>query len=534
VAGFSVRARRPLGHGRAAQTDDPDIISAYLDDAAHFGGGHARGVVVPGTEAELADALVTATSALPVGAQSSLTGGATPRGETVISTRRLNRIEVVGPDRVRVGAGVTLEALAAALRASGRFYPPAPTFGGAFVGGTIATNAAGAATFKYGTTRDWVEALTVVLASGDVLDLERGAVRANTDGYFELHLAGGLRRVPAPGYRMPRVPKLSAGYYAAPGMDLVDLFIGSEGTLGIVTAATLRVLPACPAFCLALIPFAGERAALQFAHLLREDARETWRSCSRRGLDVSAIEYMDRRALEIVREDRADVANGVTIPPSAGAALLVLLELPAGTHAEQAFEQIGAARDADPPDSPLLRFCRRLLDANVFDDVEIAVPGDTARAAQLAAIREAVPAGVNQRVGRARQDVDRSIAKIAADVAVPFERIGELLDECRAETTRHGLDLVVWGHASDGNLHPNILPRSAEDMVPGRVAVSAIGRFAIAAGGAPMAEHGVGRNAIKQQLLREMYGAAGLEEMRRVKRALDPQWKLAPGVLFSP
>src|SRR5204862_7318465 len=156
-----------------------------------------------------------------------LTGGATPMGEIVLATARLNRIEAIDADSVRTGAGVTLIELDAALQRSGRYYPPTPTFPGACVGGTLATNAAGAATFKYGTTRDWVEALTVVLPTGDVLDLERGAVRAQ-DGYFEIDLEAGPLRVPAPKYRMPAVPKLSAGYFSEPEMDLVDLFVGSE------------------------------------------------------------------------------------------------------------------------------------------------------------------------------------------------------------------------------------------------------------------------------------------------------------------
>ena len=107
----------------------------------------------------------TASTVLPIGAQSSLTGGATPRGDVLLSTSRLNRIVASGDDWIRVEAGVTLVDLDAALAKIGKRYPPVPTFTGAFAGGVIATNAAGAATFKYGTTRDWVRALTVVLAN---------------------------------------------------------------------------------------------------------------------------------------------------------------------------------------------------------------------------------------------------------------------------------------------------------------------------------------------------------------------------------
>jgi D-lactate dehydrogenase (cytochrome) len=418
------------------------------------------------------------------------------------------------------------------MAAAGRLYPPSPTFDGAFVGGTVATNAAGAATFKYGATRDWVEAITVVLPSGDVLDIERGATNASGAGRFELLLESRTLTVPVPTYQMPDVPKLSAGYFAAPGMDLIDLFIGSEGTLGIVTAATLRVLPIRPAMCLALVPFSSEAGALAFAGSLRAAARQTWRSPSHRGIDVSAIEYIDARSIGIIREDRIDALNHVRLPASAAAALLVTLELPAGTDASAAFDQIGRVHDASPPETPLVMFCTMLSEAHVFDDVEVAVPGDSARMARLAAIREAVPAGVNHRVGRAKRAIDAAIEKTAADVAVPFDRLDDLLAAFRSEASRRGLDVAVWGHVSDGNLHPNAIPRTGDERRAASELMTSVGRMAIRLGGTPMAEHGVGRNPVKQQLLRELYGEAGVNEMRAVKRAIDPEWKLAPGVLF--
>ena len=94
--------------------------------------------------------------------------------------------------------------------------------------------------------------------------------------------------------------------------------------------------------------------------------------------------------------------------------------------------------------------------------------------------------------------------------------------------------MAVWGHISDGNLHPNVLARSFADVESGRAAILEVGREAIRLGGSPLAEHGVGRNRVKQQLLEELYGREGIEEMRAVKRALDPRWTLAPGVLFPP
>jgi D-lactate dehydrogenase (cytochrome) len=534
MPGYQIRARAPRGAAHLPRFDrDPDVLASVREDAAHFPGGHAAGLVAPATEAEVAAVLRTAPAVLPIGAQSSLTGGATPMGEVVLRTSRLKRIGGAGDDWVRVDAGVTLTELDAVLERSSRCYPPAPTFTGASVGGIVSTNAAGAATFKYGTTRDWITALTIVLPSGDVIDVTRGAVLAHPDGYFDLELTGGVVRVPVPRYRMPALPKLSAGYFAAPGMDLIDLFVGAEGTLGVVTEATLRVLPSRPAICLAFVPFHEPSDALRFVRRLRDEAQATWRSGDPKGIDAAAIEHMDARCLALLREDGIDRANGVVPPTDTAIALLVTLELPPGTMAGQAFDDIGRARETSAADTPLVRFCR-LLDAfGVLDVVEIAVPGDRARAGQLLALREAVPAAVNQRVGRAQQSIDARIEKTAADMIVPFDQVGALLAFYEAEFGRRCLDAAVWGHISDGNLHPNVIPRSMADVASGKAAIAAFGREAIRLGGSPLAEHGVGRNRVKQQLLLDLYGPDGVEDMRRVKRALDPEWKLAPGVLFG-
>jgi D-lactate dehydrogenase (cytochrome) len=117
-------------------------------------------------------------------------------------------------------------------------------------------------------------------------------------------------------------------------------------------------------------------------------------------------------------------------------------------------------------------------------------------------------------------------------MVVPFEHIGTLLDVYERSFQRRGLDAAVWGHLSDGNVHPNVIPRSFADVESGRAAILEFGREAMRLGGAPLAEHGVGRNQVKQQLLRMLYGEEGIEEMRAVKHALDPEWKLAPGVIF--
>ena len=505
---------------------DPDLVARFLRDAAHYPGGHATGVVRPRTVADVSDVVRHAAAhkgppfwhILTVGAQSSLTGGATPFGDLILSTERLTTLRIEG-DRVRAGSGVTLQAIQDALAAVGRWLPPVPTYLGATAGGAVATCAAGAATFKYGTVRSWVHGMTVVLASGEVLVLARGQRRASD-----------LITVPA--LRMPDVPKSSAGYFMADGMDLVDLFIGSEGTLGIVAEVVFRTAAQPAARCHALVPVADEFAGIQLVADLRDAARQTWRNHDPLGIDISAIEHIDARSIAMVREDGADCKLDLTLPSGAGIVLLIEIELSSAAASADLWSQLETARDADGVDSPLRRFCALLDRHGALDDAEIALPDDKTRAAAFAELREAVPAGVNRRVALAQQQIDPGIYKTAADMIVPFDRFDEMMRVCRRLFSDRGLDLAVWGHISDGNVHPNVLPKSADEVKRGQEAILALGDAVIAMGGSPLAEHGVGRNQVKQELLRRLYGSAGIDAMRAIKRSLDPHGVLAPGVVF--
>jgi len=489
---------------------DADLLQSFLSDAAHVPGGAATGIAFPGSIAEVAALVATADRVLPIGAQSSLTGGATPRGDLILSTRGLSRLDVPADGSVRVGAGVPLKALQTHLVGHGLYYPPAPTYDGAFVGGTIATNAAGAATFKYGTTRRWVTGLVIVLANGTMLDLRRGEISASPDGWFEVEgPAADVTRVPVPRYTMPSVPKLSAGYFAAPGMDLIDLFVGSEGTLGVIVEATLRVIKR-PRQCVALIECVSAAQSVAVTAALRREASLAWHG--RGPLDVAAVEFIDSRSLAVVA-DEAFARAGVQRPPADAALLLVQFE---------------SGVDDEPP---LAQLQNVLETCGMTADPTVAMPGDTAGAARLFELREAVPASVNALIGAAKAK-DPGVQKTAGDMIVPFERLADSLALYERVFGERGLRYAVWGHASDGNLHPNVLATTLAEVTSGAAALQEIAAGVVRMGGAALAEHGVGRSALKQQFLRDLYGANGILQMRAVKRALDPRGKLAPGVLF--
>lgn len=529
-----LRARAPRGAPRDVErVVEPIRIEPHLMDAARVPGGWATALVAPRSERDIADIVRDATSVLAIGAQSSLTGGATPRGDVLLDMKHFDAVVDRSVDRLDVGAGVTLSRIDEHLGKAGSFYPPAPTFAGATIGGTIATNAAGASTFKYGATRRWIDAITVVLASGDVLDIQRGATASHPDGFVDLILAGRRVRVPIPTYRMPATSKLSAGYFATPAMDLIDLFIGSEGTLGVITGATVKVAHPRPATCLIFATLHDRTAALRLVGDLRAASQLTWRTGTAHGVDVRAIEHMDARSLALLHEDNIPRRAGVDLDAHAAMAVIIALDLPPGTPAAFVYDELGRAAGHPHAEGPVATVAALLDRHEALARAIVAPPGDVAGAARLFTLREAIPIAVNQRVARAQRFVDSRIEKTAGDVVVPFEHLGELLDIYDRELARRRLDAAIWGHISDGNLHPNILPRGYADVESGREALMVFGREAIRLGGAPLAEHGVGRSAIKQQLLRELYGEQGIAEMRAVKEALDPEWKLGPGVLFG-
>jgi len=529
-AGHRIASRPPSSVTPPPLEGDQDLVRRYLEDAAHFPGGQARGVTRPADVDELSAAMRVSDRVLVAGAQSSLTGGATPSDDVVISTERLQQVRL-GGERVTVGAGVTLAALQEQLASQNLWLPPVPTFLGATAGGAASTNAAGAATFKYGTMRDWIEGLEVVLADGVVLELQRGDAIASESGVFEVPTVRGTATVRVPEIRMPGVPKCSAGYFAAPHMDLVDLFVGSEGTLGAIASVTFRVRPRPAGVCWALVPLRDEHRAIALVGALRRAARATWDRGDVHGVDVAAIEHIDERALAILGEDGIDRKYNVSLPAGTALALIVQLEISSDDVRRDFWDDISNAL-SQHVDSPVVHFCRLLAEAGALDDTEIVLPTNAARRTALADFREATPASVNRRVAMAKAQVDPRIHKTAGDSVVPFDRFGDMMIGCRRLFAQRGVDLAVWGHISDGNVHPNVVPKTYADVEAGKAILLQLGREVIAMGGSPLAEHGVGRSVLKQQLLHALYGDAGIASMARVKDALDPTWKLGRGVLF--
>jgi len=521
---------------------DLGILEAYLTDASGAAPGSAAGLVrLPGEAAAAAWLRQTATRGLKVqiqAARSSLTGGAVPQGEVVLSVEPMQErgpvIDRRGLGRVTVQPGMRLCDLQRSLAVEGFFYPPVPTYQQAMIGGTVSTNAGGAATFKYGVTRNWVHGLRVLLFNGDLLVLERGQYVARRGESFTIALTDGRKlTVPVPDYRLPDVKKVSAGYHAADPLDLIDLFIGSEGTLGLITAITVNLRPLPPAVVTGLAAVTDPKLALLLAAALRDAAERAREAQDPRGPDIRAIEWLDDRSLEILREHDEPRRLRVELAPDACGAVLFELELPEPTSSDDVLATLAGyvERRETLEDYPLTRLASILEDHGALDSLQFALADDPQRQQALTGLREAVPTRVSEILSRRRAE-SPGVEKVGGDLIVPLGELPGMIQLFRSSFERRGLEYAVWGHLSDGNLHPNALPRNAGEVRSGFEALLEFADEAARRGGCPLSEHGVGRSPIKQQILRRFLGEPAIEQMRRIKLALDPDARFAPGVLF--
>ncbi len=461
--------------------DDPDLLAGYLTDASNVP-GHARGLFRPRDTEEVA-AIVAHCQAegIPLtvtAARTSTTAAAVPEGGWLLAMEQLDALGAITETHATAQAGIRLGAFQSAIEQTGRFYPPDPTSRhDCTLGASIACNASGARSFRYGATRDWVEALTVVLPTGEVRRFERGD--PVPDGW------------PVPTWRTPPT-KTAAGY--EPPRDAVDLFVGQEGTLGVITEATVR-LTDLPAEVVGLVAFFPDRsAALRFVEHARVAARD-----DRRGpLSPRALEYLDHHCLQLVRD------AGVEVPDRARVALFCEQEIEPAVgdeaHLEAWLEALG---DHDA-----------LVDDTLFADDE---PGR----ARLHRLRHAIPAGINEQIVR------NGMPKVGTDLAVPDAALSEMMDHYEASPLPH----VLFGHIGDNHLHLNLLPRTDAELAQARGFYDELARHAIALGGTVSAEHGIGK--LKRRHLAWMVGPEILAQFRALKRALDPAEILGRGNLFG-
>ena len=436
---------------------DRDVCESYASDASEAEAVVPAAVVRARSTAEVSAALEIAhchgVPVTPRAAGTGKTGGAVPsEGGIVLALERFDRIlDVDADDLVAVvSPGAITGRVHEEVEREGLFYGPDPnSLASCTLGGNVATNAGGPRAMKYGVTRDWVRGLEVVLADGTVLTL------------------GG------------RTHKSATGY------DLKSLVIGSEGTLAVVTRATLRLVPK-PGGLRTLIAFVGDEAEIAPA----------LRACLAARVAPRCAELLDAETLAVLREE------GTLAIPS-GARALLLIELDGEDESlDRDLERLGTALDE-------------------AGSLEILV---------------AKHAGDRERLWAARREMShalrrRAAHKLSEDVAVPRSKLGELLARCRAIGEARRVRMPAYGHAGDGNLHVNFLWNDPAERARVDAAIEDLFRAVIGMGGTLSGEHGVG--LLKAPYLSLEQPPALIDLQRRIKRELDPRGILNPGKIFS-
>ena len=493
---------------------DPASVADLLHDESRMSAAAVASVAVPQTLSELRHVLrwhaECGHTVCVSGARTGVTGGAVPHESShLVSTAALQGILDLdaGDDgtRVTVQAGTTLRDLHTALErvAPGWTLPLDPTEASASLGGMVATNAAGARSYRFGSTRAWVEGLTVELASGCTLSLRRGADRADgdratlVDGHDTrtVHLA----RIPKPR------TKNAIGYAFEPSGDLLDLFIGSEGTLGVVSTVTLRLAHLAENRLTFLQCFGQPAAAFAFVDAVRRDGQ----------LRTTALEFLDPRSHELARDTgKPEVARVLSLAPPDSCSIFAEFgyddDAALGVAIDRVQHHVAAAGGTE--DAGLAG-----IDEQALRDIRI--------------FRHAVPERINATIAT-RREAHPTLHKVATDMAVEDQDLQWVYDLYATRLTKAGLDHAIFGHAGNNHFHVNILPRDDYEL---RLAKGIYAEFAtaiVARGGCVSAEHGIGR--IKKHFLGVQYGDDAMNAMRAAKRWLDPRWRLNPGILLDP
>jgi len=486
---------------------DPSIIQSYLEDSSNLAGGHALEVVIPKDFLEASSFLKEANdqkiSVTISGGGTGTSGGRIPFGGAVLSTEKLNKIKTPasgGPKKNKISceAGVLIKDLKEYAAKKGLFYTYDPTEQSAFIGGTIATNASGARSFKYGSTRESVNALTICLADGSIFKIQRGAIKAK-DGKLKFEAGGKNYQIPVPTYKMSKT-KNSAGYFAERGMDLIDLFICQEGTLACILEATLKFNPKPEDILSCFAFFETEEEAMHFAMEARDISKAKTRK-NEKDIDALSIEYFDKYTLNLIRKKSRNVPDG-----SKGC---VFFEQEISKEKEEAI--------INGWEGLLTKY------GSSLNNTWVAM-NDKDRQ-NLLDIRHSLGESMNEMTKA------NNFPKVTTDLAVPSDKLEDMMTYYKKVLDALGVQYFLFGHIGDSHIHMNLMPKNETEFTHSKNAAMDFIKKSVSLGGTVSAEHGIGK--LRREYLKILYGDDGIKEMLEVKKILDPNLILGRGNIMS-
>ncbi|MEI6520223.1 MAG: FAD-binding oxidoreductase [bacterium] len=447
------------------------------------------------------------------GARTGIAAGAVPGGGHVMNLSRMKVIgEVVidGVDKyITVQAGATLAELRGKIAGTGLYFPPDPTESSASIGGMVACNASGALTFRYGPVRNWVRRIQVVHADGQVKWYSRGEkdgfVSAN-NGVIE---CGGVE---FPEYIRAGV-KSAAGYYLTSESNCADIFIGSEGTLGIITEIELHLIDK-PRHIVGLTTYLpSEEVALQFVRFLRG---EVVGSLPVAEVIPCAIEFFNADVLNLLRKMKTENPAFEKLPNLK-------------PHYHTAVYAEFHNDDAEVIDGAVMAAMEAMMELGGSDEDTWYADKENDLNAQKD-FRHATPEAVNLLID-GRKKTNPEITKLGTDMSVPDDKLLEVMAMYNDGLKAAGLESVIFGHIGNNHVHVNILPRSMEEFWQGKKLYKKWAEQIVAMGGSISAEHGIGK--MKKELLLLMYGDEIIKKMVEIKNIFDPNGILGKGTLFD-
>lgn len=484
---------------------NPDEFENYLVDASNFK-GNCEAVYFPENSDEIVWIIKEANknkfTVTTAGNRTGLTGACIPQNGIVIATDRLNKIIEINQKQfyALVEPAVLLSDFQKELKQHKLFYPPDPTETNCYIGGTVATNASGAKTFKYGPTRNYVIGLQIVLPDGEVIDLERGKQKANGYKLTLSTQAGKNINLNIPDYTFPKV-KNASGYFVQKDMDAIDLLIGSEGTLGIITKIKLKLLPQPEDTISCVLFFEDERNALKFLEEARDISYQNKKSSINNNVNALALEFFDERALRFLSKDFS------AIPDKAKAAIW--------------FEQESTSDDFES----ILEAWNFLMQTNNVNEETAWFAFSDADKEKIKDFRHAISWKVNDYIAR------NNFRKLGTDVAVPDKVFSEFYLTLQGWAKQSKIDFVAYGHFGNSHIHLNFLPKDDDEFNEAKKIYRQICEEAVRLGGTISAEHGIGKT--KRDYLLMMYGEANIRKMAELKKSLDPNLILGIGNIFD-